>query len=106
MNPDGSMPENPVRYWIDTAQEASIETEVVVGEQSDLRGGDRLLTRVEENDVVVGVNLDFTNARFDAQVVQLLMGGKLITTGSGENEEIMVGSTDRCGSSREETSTG
>ena len=33
LNPDGSMPENPVRHWIDTAQEASIETEVVEGEQ-------------------------------------------------------------------------
>lgn len=89
LNPDGSMPENPVRYWIDTAQEASIETEVVEGEQSDLRGGDRLLARVEENDVVTGVNLSFTNARFDAQVVQLFMGGTLITEVVGETEEII-----------------
>lgn len=92
LNADGSMP-NPVeKYWIDTSQEASVETEVVEGETSDLRGGDRLLTRVEENDVIVGVNLDFTNARFDAKVVQLLQGGLLITTaGEGDEEEEIIG---------------
>lgn len=90
LNADGSM-SNPVeKYWIDTSQEASVETEIVEGETSDLRGGDRLLTRVEENDVIVGVNLDFTNARFDAKVVQLLQGGSLITTaGEGDEEEII-----------------
>jgi hypothetical protein len=89
LNADGSMPDEPEQYWIDTAQEASIETEIVEGETSDLRGGDRLLVRVEESDVIVGVNVDFTNARFDARVVQMLMGGKLITEGSGDDEEII-----------------
>ena len=36
------------------------------------------------------MNLDFTNARFDAKVVQLLQGGSLITTaGEGDEEEII-----------------
>lgn len=89
LNADGSTPAVPDKYWVDTAQTARVETVVVEGETSDLRGGDRLLVQVEENDVVTGVDLGFTDARFDAQLVKVFMGGTLITTGAGNEEEII-----------------
>ena len=89
LNADGSVPATPVTHWVDTSQEASIEMEMVEGASSDLRGGDRLLTRVEDNDTNVGVNLSFTDARFDAQVLSMLAGGTLITTGTAPDEEII-----------------
>ena len=86
LNLDGSMPDNPEDYWIDTAQSVGIEAEVIEGESSDLRGGDKVLTRVEEEDVVVGVNLSFTNARFDALATTYIAGGTLITETDGDDE--------------------
>lgn len=86
LNKDGSKPENPEEYWIDTAQSVGIEAEVIEGESSDLRGGDKVLTRVEEEDVVVGVNLSFTNARFDALATTYIAGGTLITETDGDDE--------------------
>ena len=86
---DGSMPATPVNYWVDTAQTVSIETEIVEGESSDLRGGDRVLTRVEDDDVIVGANLGFTNARFDAFLTEVIAGGTLITEVVDGEEQVI-----------------
>ncbi len=86
---DGSIPEVPERLWVNTSQEASIEAEIVEGETTDLRGGDRLLVQVQENDIVLGMNIDFTDARFDAELLELIMGGTLITTGAPPDEEVI-----------------
>lgn len=85
LNSDGSMPDTPKRLWIDTAQEASLEAAIAEGETSDLRGGDRMLVRVQENDVIVGLNVEFTDARFNLEAVELVQGGTLIQT----DEEIV-----------------
>lgn len=89
LNADGSMPETPDKYWIDTAQEAGIEATVTEGESAELRGGDRLLTTVEDEDIVTGAVLTFKDARFDANATVALGGGTLITSGSGISEEII-----------------
>lgn len=81
LNADGSMPDDPAKLWVDTAQEASLENEVAEGETSDLRGGDRLLTRIQERDVVIGQNISFRDARFDAELLELVQGGTLVTEG-------------------------
>ena len=79
LNEDGSKPYPvPEKHWIDTAQEVSVEAEVVEGESGELRGGDRILVRIEEDDIVVGATLGFTDARFDAKATELIAGGTLI----------------------------
>jgi hypothetical protein len=74
----GAMPANPEDYWVDTAQEVGVTAEVVAGESADLRGGDRLLLRIEEDDVIVGATLAFKDARFDAKASIIIGGGTLI----------------------------
>lgn len=74
----GAMPTWATPHWIDTAQEVGIDAEVVDGESADLRGGDRLLVRLEEDDVVVGATLTFRDARFDAKAAEVVGGGTLI----------------------------
>jgi len=76
---DGSMPVAPSLYWVDTAQEVGIEAVVIAGESAELRGGDRLLLRLEEDDVISGATLTFRDARFDAKAATLIAGGNLIT---------------------------
>lgn len=89
LNADGSMPVSPTKVWVDTAQEASLEAEIVEGESSDLRGGDRLLSRVQENDVTLGMNIDFTDARFGDEALLIMQGGTLITEEVDGVEEII-----------------
>ncbi len=79
LNADGSMPLVPEKWWVDTAQEVGIAAEVVAGESADLRGGDRLLLRIEEDDVIVGATLTFRDAKFDARASVYVGGGTLIT---------------------------
>jgi len=90
LNEDGSKPYPvPEKHWIDTAQEVSVEAEVVEGESDELRGGDRILVRVEEDDVVVGAELGFTDARFDAKATELIAGGTLIY--DGNDPDVIIG---------------
>ncbi len=83
---DGSDDGAGSSHWIDTAQNVEIEAEVVEGESADLRGGDQLLLRVEEDDIIVGADLTFRDARFDAEATVLIGGGDLIDQESGEHE--------------------
>ncbi len=90
INVDGTEQPEAVSYGVKTAQEVSVENEVIEGEASELRGGDRLLAYVRDDDTVVGINLTLTDARFDAKVLELIMGGSLIEdTTDPENPEII-----------------
>lgn len=89
LNSDGSTPTTPEEYWIDTAQEASVEAQVEEGEASNLRGGDRILASVEEEDTLTGVEISFTDAKFDAKATSIIAGGNLITTGTDPDIEIV-----------------
>jgi len=91
LNPDGSMPQSPTRHGIKTAQGASVEPEIVEGESGELRGGDRVLARFEEHDVVVGVNVTFTDARMDAVAARIIAGGQLLTQDDGQGGQTVIG---------------
>ncbi len=85
LNADGSMPASPDTHWVDTSQEVGVTAEVVTGDSADLRGGDRLLLRIEEDDIIVGATLMFRDARFDAPAAEIIGGGSLIVDAiSGE----------------------
>lgn len=90
LNNDGSKPSVvvPEKYWIDTSQEVSVEAEIVEGDSDELRGGDQLLVRMEGEDVVVGANLGFTDARFDAIATEIIAGGTLIISTDDPTEII------------------
>lgn len=55
-----------------------MDLETVDGDNGELRGGDQVLARFEDPDTVVGMNLKFTDARFDAKAAQIIAGGQLI----------------------------
>lgn len=81
LNVDGT-PKSPTdSLWVNTPQEATVEAEILEGEVAQLRGGDRLLTEVREDDVLTSVTVTFSNARFSAKLVQLVDGGILILEG-------------------------
>lgn len=77
----GAMPTTPVRFGIRTAQTVEEEVTYAEGEQSQLRGGDRIQAVREEEDVVIGAELTFRDARFDAKATAIMAGGTLIESG-------------------------
>jgi hypothetical protein len=81
LNADGSMPGPPDRYGIKTAQKASVELQYEEGEKSTLRGGDKVIAIIEQEDVVTGAGFKFTNAKFDAKATEIIAGGTLLTSG-------------------------
>lgn len=81
LNADGSMPDSPERHGIKTAQKASVELQYEEGEKSVLRGGDKIVAVIEEEDVVIGASFKFTNAKFDAKATEIIAGGTLLTSG-------------------------
>jgi len=91
LNPDGSMPDTPERHPIKTTQNVGVEMEVVEGESTELRGGDVLLARVQEDDYVVAVNLTLTDARTDLVAEAIITGGQLITQDDGQGGQEVIG---------------
>ena len=82
LNPDGSENSEATPYWIDTAQSVGIEATIIEGESDNLRGGDRVLTQIQEVDTIVGATLSFTDARHDCKATELIAGGTLIYDGT------------------------
>lgn len=66
-----------------------MERVTVEGESGELRGGDRVLARYEDPDVVVGYNITFTDARMDAEAARIIGGGQLITQTEGTDERVI-----------------
>lgn len=77
----GIIPATPLRYGIKTAQTVGEEVTYVEGEQTQLRGGDKIQAVREEDDVVIGAVLTFRDARFDARATSIIAGGTLIESG-------------------------
>ena len=81
LNADGSTPVPPDRYGLKTTQKASVELQYEEGEKSILRGGDKIIATIEQEDVVIGASFKFTNAKFDAKATEIIAGGTLLTSG-------------------------
>jgi len=89
INSDGTDDGSATPYGIKTAQQAGVEVQSVGGEESVLRGGDKILARVKDPDTVVAINLALRNARFDAKVMETIAGGTLIEAVEGEDTRIV-----------------
>jgi hypothetical protein len=88
VNADGTADGAAVAYGIRTAQQVALEIQSVDGEESVLRGGDKVLARVKDPATVVGLNLTVQDARFDAQAIVTLCGGTLIEVVEGADTRI------------------
>lgn len=89
INPDGTDDAGATPYGIKTAQQVGVEVQSVGGEESILRGGDKILARVKDPDTVVAINLALQNARFDAKAMETIAGGTLIEVVEGADTRIV-----------------
>lgn len=59
----------------ETPQSANISNQWIDGQRQELRGGDRLVATIEEQDELAGVQVQFTNAEMPGDALALLGGG-------------------------------
>ncbi len=60
---------------ITTPQQATISPQVIAGQRVEIRGGDRMLTSVEDPDKLVGMEISFTDATMDGSTWEVIDGG-------------------------------
>lgn len=66
---------------VDTPQEVSFDPQIIEGSKQELRGGDRLLATVKEQDLLAGINAAFKDAVLNYEAMEIIGGGKALTTG-------------------------
>lgn len=80
LNADGSEKIGGKTVRIDTPQQVSFEPQITEGQNQELRGGDGLVAKIEEDDVLTGMNATFQDAVLNYEAMQLLAGGTLVGT--------------------------
>ena len=78
LDPDGGVPDSPNWVSITTPQQANINPVVIQGQQQELRGGDRLIAVIRENDETVGVDIQFTDAVLNGEAMAVIAGGTFV----------------------------
>jgi hypothetical protein len=78
-------------YAIRTTQQVGVEAVVETGETDNLRGGDRLLAFVKEDDIVTAINLAIQDARFDAAAITVMAGGTLVVDNTEPLAPVITG---------------
>src|SRR5690606_2653504 len=82
---DGSIPTSPQWHEIDTPQQANVSVVTRQGQEIEIRGGDRLLAVITEEDDITGMDVTFQDAAFDLQTLAVIDGGSL--TGTAPDQE-------------------
>lgn len=72
---DGSVPAEPVWVSVETPQSANVTPVVSQGQQQELRGGDKLITVIQEDDEYIGVDIQFQDAKLNGEAVAVIAGG-------------------------------
>lgn len=85
---NGSPEATPVRHAIAATQSVGCDMNIIEGEESSLRGGDKILTTVKEQDVYTSGALTFVDARFDAKLLEIIDGGSIIEVVEGTDTRV------------------
>src|SRR5690606_3415588 len=72
---DGKLPVDPQWVAIETPQQANVTPVVSQGQQQELRGGDKLLAVIQEDDDYIGVDITFTDAKMNGEAMAIISGG-------------------------------
>ncbi len=75
LDADGGVPVAPVWTSIATPQQAGIQPQVSQGQTQELRGGDKLLAMITEDDEYTGMDLTFQDAELNGAAVAIISGG-------------------------------
>lgn len=79
--------------YIDSPQQVSYAPNVTEGQRTELRGGDRLLAVVKEDDVLESITATFQDAKLNGEAMAMIGGGTW--TPGGEYEAPKLSDTSR-----------
>lgn len=82
LNQDGSTKADGKVIKISTPQEVSYSPNIKEGSEQELRGGDRLIAVVKDEDELTSITATFKDAKLDIDAMALIGGGTV--TGTGE----------------------
>ncbi len=74
---------------LEVPQEAGVEPDVLEGARNELRGGDRLVAIIEEEDYLVGLNITFNNAALDPEAIKVIAGGGDLILDEEEEQNVI-----------------
>ena len=81
LNQDGSTKADGKVITISTPQEVSYSPNIKEGGETELRGGDKLIATVKDDDVLTSITATFKDAKLDIAAMALIGGGTVTGTG-------------------------
>jgi len=75
LDPDGGVPAAPTWQVIEGVQQAPIQAIYSEGQSQEVRGADKLIARIEEDDEYIGADITLQNAVLDLSVLPTVVGG-------------------------------
>ena len=81
LNQDGSAKVDGKTIRIDSPQEVSYSPNIKEGSEQELRGGDKLIATVKDDDVLTSITATFKDAKLDIDAMALIGGGTVTGTG-------------------------
>ncbi len=82
LDPDGAEKTTGAKsVRVDTPQQVSFDPQITEGAKHEHRGGVRLIATIEELDKLTGMNANFQDALLNYEAMELIGGGKAVTTG-------------------------
>jgi len=82
LNQDGSTKVDGKVITINSPQEVSYSPNIKEGGETELRGGDKLIATVKDDDTLTSITATFKDAKLDIEAMALIGGGTV--TGTGE----------------------
>lgn len=75
LDPDGGVPTTPQWQVIEGVQQVQVQPVYVEGQQVEVRGDDRLIAVVRDDDEYIGADLTIQNVELDLSILPALVGG-------------------------------
>ena len=82
LNQDGSTKADGKVIKISTPQEVSYSPNIKEGSEQELRGGDKLIAVVKDEDELTSITATFKDAKLDIEAMALIGGGTVTGTGA------------------------
>jgi len=91
LNPDGSDVASPETYTIDTAKTAGFEPEIQEGEEIEQTVNGLRVVALKRPDLLNAINFTFSNAKFGAELFELIAGQGTLIYDEPDNPDQIIG---------------
>lgn len=91
LNNDGSTPDTPDIYTIDTVKSADFEAEIQEGERIEQTVNGIVRAALNRPDILRAINMSFVNAKFSPKLFEIIAGQGTLIYDEPENPDKVIG---------------